>query len=148
MGWFSLGKRWWRGDLIAVPSYLMADYKEGGGAWRQNKTQQTQAETQETPLDIKKNICIVRVVKHWSNLPREVGSLNPWRYSELKTDTALGTLLYLYLLLDNIQGSCPPLLILFPLFQCIPWVTLLYFIWNLKPFLDPCLETVQYLNSW
>lgn len=46
--------------------------------------QQTQAETQETPLDMKKNIVSMMVAKRWSLLPRDTGDLNPGRYSELK----------------------------------------------------------------
>jgi len=86
LGLFILDKRQLRGDLIAAFQYLKGAYRKDGenifiGACC-DKTRSTGFKPREDRfrLDIRKKFFTMKVVKHWSRLPREWRS-HPWKHS-------------------------------------------------------------------
>jgi len=77
LGLFSLEKRRFQGDLIAVFQYLKGDYRKDGDKLFSracfNTTMGNGFKLKEGRfrVDIRKILFTMRVVKHWSRLPRE-----------------------------------------------------------------------------
>ena len=77
LGMFSLEKRRWRGDMIALFKYLKCHTEEGQDLFSilpECRTRNKGLKLQEARLwlDIKKNFLTVRAVRQWNQLPREV----------------------------------------------------------------------------
>ena len=99
LGLFSLEKRRLRGDLIAVFQYLKGAYrKDGEGlftrAWS-GRTKDTGFKLKEGRfrLDIRKQFFMMRVVRHWNRLPRDVVDAPSLETFKVRLDGALSNLI-------------------------------------------------------
>jgi len=98
LGLFSLEKRRLRGALIASFQYLKQAYKKAGEglftrAWS-NRTWGNGFKLKDSKfiLDIRKKFIIMRVVRHWNRLPREVVDAPSLEVFKARLDGALSNL--------------------------------------------------------
>lgn len=104
LGLCSLEKRTlWR-DLVATCRYLKGGCeKEGGGHLNivccdRTRGKGFKLKKGRHKLDIRKMFFIVRVLRHWNSLPREVVDALSLETFEVRLDRALSTLILLYIL--------------------------------------------------
>jgi len=98
---FSLKKRRLWGDLIAAFQYLKGAYKRDGDKHFSrafsDRTRGNGFKLKEGrfTVDTRKNFFTMRVVKHWSRLPREVADAPSLATFKVRLDRALSNLIYL-----------------------------------------------------
>ena len=92
---FSLEKRRLRGDLITPYNYLKGGCREVGiGLFSQitgNRTREDGLKLWQARfrLDIRRNLCPTRVIKHWHRLPREVAEAPSLEVFQRRVDIVL-----------------------------------------------------------
>ena len=92
MSLFSLEKRTRWGDLIAAFQYLKRAYKKGAfykGLLQQDKGNGFELKEGRFRLDIRKKFFTMRVMRHWSSLPREVVSALSLEVFKARLDASL-----------------------------------------------------------
>ncbi|GAB0190085.1 hypothetical protein GRJ2_001473800 [Grus japonensis] len=101
LGLFSLEKRRLQGDRIAAFQYLKGPYKRDRDRLfsraRSDRTRDNGFKLKEVRfrLDIRKTFFMVRVVKHWHRLPREVVDAPSLEALKVRLNGALSSLIYL-----------------------------------------------------
>jgi len=101
LGLFSLEKRRLRGDLRTAFQYLKGSYRTNGGRFfsrvHGHRTRGNGFKLKEGRfrLDIRKKSLIVRVMKHWSRLPRDVVDAPSLENFKVRLGQALGNLIWL-----------------------------------------------------
>ncbi|KFM06688.1 hypothetical protein AS27_02846, partial [Aptenodytes forsteri] len=99
LGLFSLEKRRLRGDLIAAYQYFKGAYKKDGGKLFSsaccNRTRGNGFKLKggRYRLDRRKKFFMLRVVKHWHRLPREVVDAPSLETFQVRLDGALSNLI-------------------------------------------------------
>ncbi|TRZ10673.1 hypothetical protein HGM15179_016436 [Zosterops borbonicus] len=100
LGLLSLRKRAFQGDLIVALQYLKGAYKkagEGGKDFipvypRQGKGQCFRAERNRFGLDRRQKCFIMRVLRHWNKLLREVADVPSLELLKARLDGTLSSL--------------------------------------------------------
>jgi len=110
LGLFSLEKRRLWGDLTAAFQYLKGAYrKDGGNLFSKaccNRTRGNDFKLGESRfrLDMRRKVFTLRVVKHWSRLPREVVETPSLETFKARLDGALSNLIQLKMSLLTAGG--------------------------------------------
>jgi len=98
LGLFSLGKRRLRGDLIAACQYLKGAYKKAGeglytSSWSDRRRGNGfKLKEHRFILDLRKKFFTMKVVRHWSRLPREAVDAPSLAVLKARLDGALSNL--------------------------------------------------------
>ncbi|KAK4810129.1 hypothetical protein QYF61_009524 [Mycteria americana] len=113
VGLFSLEKRRLQGDLIAACQYLKGAYRKDGdrlfskACCDRTRSKGFKLGEGRFRLDLRKQFCTMRVVKHWPGLPREVVEAPSLATFKVRLDGALSNLIELkmFLLLQGEDGG-------------------------------------------
>ena len=98
LGLFSLEKRRLQGDLTAAFQYLKGAYKKAGeGLFTRECSEGTRSscftlEEGRFRLDMRKKFFTMRLVRHWSKLPREAVGAPSLKVLKARLDGALSNL--------------------------------------------------------
>ena len=99
LGLFSLEKRRLQGDLIAAFQYSKGAYKKDGdrlfsrACCDRTRGDGFKVKEGRFRLDIRKKFFMMRVVKHWNRLPREVVDAPSLETFKVRLDGALSNLI-------------------------------------------------------
>jgi len=110
LGWFSLEKRRFWGDLTAAFQYLKGTYrKDGENLFSEVCCDRTRSDGFKPKegrfrLDIRKNFFTMGVGKHWNRLPREVVEAPSLKTFKARLDRALSNLVELKMSLLTARG--------------------------------------------
>jgi len=112
LGLFSLEKKRLRGDLIAPFQYLKGAYRKDGenifsrACCDRTRNNGFKLRKGTFKLDLSKKFFIMRVVKRWNGLPREVVETPSLETFKARLDGALSNLVWLKMSLLIAEGLC------------------------------------------